>query len=174
LTKVLIIIGLLLLTFLLLIYKKLGKKVFLVVLAILLISSAVVSITASLTAKHWVAPLARDLHWAPLDVEFIQQQVAEGKTVFVDVTADWCVTCKANKMAVIHQDPVYSALKDENIVLVKGDWTVPSEKITDYLRRYDRFGVPFNIVYGPSAPNGIELSTILSKDAVLNALKKAK
>ena len=143
-------------------------------LSILLISSAIVSITANLTAKHWATPLANDLHWTPLDIEFIQQQVAEGKTVFVDVTADWCVTCKANKIGVTYQDPVYSALKAENVVLVKGDWTVPSDKITNYLHSYGRYGVPFNIVYGPSAPNGIELSTILSKEAVLDALNKAK
>ncbi len=94
--------------------------------------------------------------------------------MFVDVTADWCVTCKANKIGVILQDPVYSALQADNIILMKGDWTVRSDEITQYLQSYGRYGVPFNIVYGPNAPQGIELSTILSSDAIIGAISTSQ
>ena len=171
---VLLISLLFVIIFFVLIAKKQGKKVALIVLASTLIFSATGLLVGSLTASYWASPIKNDLQWEDLNVDFINEQVAQGKTVFVDVTADWCVTCKANKIGVIYQDPVYSALKAENIVLVKGDWTKPSKKITEYLHAYNRFGVPFNIIYGPNAPNGIELSTVLSSDAVIDALHKAQ
>ncbi|MUJ25765.1 protein-disulfide reductase DsbD family protein [Aliivibrio fischeri] len=117
--------------------------------------------------------LPEEPQWVPLSSESIQQYVDEGKVVFVDVTADWCVTCKANKIGVLLQEPVYSELNSANVVPMQGDWTVPSEKITSYLQEHGRFGVPFNVVYGPSAPNGIELPVILNEKAVMDAIKKA-
>jgi len=56
---------------------------------------------------------------------------------------------------------------------MEGDWTVRSENVTGYLQSNGRFGVPFNIVYGPRAPNGIPLPVILSGDAVMNVIKQA-
>ncbi|KOO13871.1 cytochrome C biogenesis protein [Vibrio xuii] len=130
-------------------------------------------ILGSVTADHWSTPLPEDLPWKPLSNEAIANSVAQGKTVFVNVTADWCVTCKANKIGVILQDPVYSALQHSNVVTIQGDWTHPDGKVTDYLRANGRFGVPFNIVYGPNAPEGIPLPVILTSDAVTSALKAA-
>lgn len=130
-------------------------------------------ILGSVTAEHWSTPLPEDLAWQPLSNQAIDNAVKQGKTVFVDVTADWCVTCKANKIGVILQDPVYSALQHSNVVPIQGDWTHPDGKVTDYLRANGRFGVPFNIVYGPNAPEGIPLPVILTSDAVTSALKAA-
>jgi suppressor for copper-sensitivity B len=170
LTYVIVITLVLLVLLFTLVAKKHGKRVLLIILASLLLISALGLLVSSLTAKHWASPLASDLVWHPLDTEQLKRHVEEGKTVFVDVTADWCVTCKANKIGVILQDPVYSALKADNIILMKGDWTVRSDKITHYLQSYGRYGVPFNIVYGPNTAEGIELSTILSSEAIVNAI----
>ncbi|MRI31873.1 cytochrome C biogenesis protein [Endozoicomonas sp. OPT23] len=112
------------------------------------------------------------LNWQPLNQAQIATLVNEGKTVFVDVTADWCVTCKANKLAVIDNDPVQTLLQKDNIILMKGDWTRPSDEISAFLQKYGRFGVPFNIVYGPDAPKGLPLPVILSSDSVVNAVNK--
>ena len=97
----------------------------------------------------------------------------KGNVVFVDVTAKWCVTCKANKIGVLLQDPVFSVLSSDKVVAMAGDWTVRDEAVTAYLQSFGRYGVPFNIVFGPAAPNGIELSTILSSDDVLLAIEQA-
>nr|WP_041417697.1 protein-disulfide reductase DsbD domain-containing protein [Shewanella woodyi] len=132
-----------------------------------------VVVAAFMTSENWARPLPTDLHWTALNEELIAKQVAEGKTVFVDVTADWCITCKANKVGVVLQDPVYSLLKQDNIVTMKGDWTTPSAEITDYLQSHNRFGVPFNVVYGPKAPKGIELPVILSAKEVVAAIERA-
>ena len=56
---------------------------------------------------------------------------------------------------------------------MRGDWTKPSDYVTGFLQSHGRFGVPFNIVYGPNAPQGIPLPVILTSDEVLNAIKKA-
>ena len=121
-----------------------------------------------------ISSTAQELPWQPLSETLIEQSVGEGKTVFVDVTAAWCVTCKANKVGVILQDPVYSTLKKGDIVLVQGDWTHPGETVTSFLRKHNRYGVPFNIVYGPNAPQGIALPVILSKSLVMDAIAKAQ
>ncbi|TEW53952.1 cytochrome C biogenesis protein [Psychromonas sp. RZ22] len=163
-----------LLLFALLILKKHGVRVLTIVFSSLLLVAAVIFIVGSLTSKYWASPLHDDIVWQPLNTQIIQQQVKQGNVVFVDVTADWCVTCKANKVGVILQDPVYSALQEGGVIAMKGDWTVRSNSVTAYLQSFGRYGVPFNIVYGPGAPKGIELSTILNSDDVITALEKAK
>ncbi|MCG3864680.1 MULTISPECIES: protein-disulfide reductase DsbD domain-containing protein [unclassified Photobacterium] len=153
--------------------RKKGRKAVIITTAVLLLGVAGSLIVGSLTSNHWAKPLADDHHWETLNVDNIAKQVAEGKTVFVDVTAEWCITCKANKVGVLLQEPVYSALSADNIELMRGDWTKPSDYVTGFLQSHGRFGVPFNIVYGPNAPQGIPLPVILTSDEVLNAIKKA-
>ncbi|WP_297478151.1 protein-disulfide reductase DsbD domain-containing protein [uncultured Photobacterium sp.] len=160
-------------TILWLVGRKKGRKAVIITLAVVLLGTGVSLFTGSLTANKWSTPLPDDHHWLPLDTAKIATEVAQGKTVFVDVTAQWCITCKANKIGVILQEPVYSALDNKNIVLMRGDWTKPSDYVTGFLQSHGRFGVPFNIVYGPKAPKGIELPVILSSETVINALKEA-
>ena len=157
-----------------LIIKKHGKRIFFIIFGIFMMIVSVVLIVGSLTAKHWANPLQDEISWVPLDAQVIQQQVDQGNVVFVDVTAKWCVTCKANKVGVLLQDPVYSALQERGVIAMSGDWTVRSDSVTAYLQSFGRYGVPFNIVYGPAAPNGIELSTILNSEDVINAIQQAK
>ncbi|WP_299666315.1 protein-disulfide reductase DsbD domain-containing protein [uncultured Psychromonas sp.] len=157
-----------------LIIKKHGKRIFFIIFGIFMMVVSVVLIVGSLTAKHWANPLQDEISWVPLDAQVIQQQVDQGNVVFVDVTAKWCVTCKANKVGVLLQDPVYRALQERGVIAMSGDWTVRSDSVTAYLQSFGRYGVPFNIVYGPAAPNGIELSTILNSEDVINAIQQAK
>jgi len=113
------------------------------------------------------------LEWQAFAPETIGTLVAEGKTVLVDVTAEWCVTCQVNKKLVLETTEVANALRNDNIVLMQADWTRPDQKIADYLASYGRFGIPFNAVFGPGAPDGILLSELLRVDAVLGALQTA-
>ena len=68
-------------------------------LAITTVLSGVGLIAGSMTAEHWRTPIVDDLPWQPLDAKQIPALVAQGKTVFVDVTADWCITCRPIKSA---------------------------------------------------------------------------
>ncbi|HEY0832581.1 MAG TPA: thioredoxin family protein, partial [Azospirillum sp.] len=117
------------------------------------------------------APVATTA-WKSFDEAAIGKHVAEGRTVFVDVTADWCITCQANKKLVMNRGEVARRL-DGDVVALRADWTRPDERIAAYLARHGRYGIPFNIVYGPGAPDGIALPELLTTGAVLEALDKA-
>ncbi|WP_108743941.1 protein-disulfide reductase DsbD family protein [Salinivibrio sp. IB643] len=155
-------------------YRTLGKLAAIKGAAGLLAVMVLAIVGASLTADRWATPMNSDPDWVALDEAAIAQAVDQGKLVFVDVTADWCITCHANKVGVILQSPVYDAITASNVVAMQGDWTRPSERVTQYLQKYQRYGVPFNIVYGPGAPNGIALPVILTDKAVMSALEQAK
>ncbi|MEM9585384.1 MAG: protein-disulfide reductase DsbD domain-containing protein [Pseudomonadota bacterium] len=111
--------------------------------------------------------------WAAFDPSGIGALVSDGKTVFVDVTADWCLSCKANKALVLDRMPVSQLLTAEHVVAMQGDWTRPDETILAYLQSHGRFGIPFNIVYGPGAPEGIALPELLTPAVVRDALEQA-
>ncbi|WP_342235799.1 protein-disulfide reductase DsbD family protein [Inquilinus sp. OTU3971] len=120
------------------------------------------------------AQAASSIPWVRFDRAAIPGLVREGKVVFVDVTADWCLTCKVNKLLVINRDPVAAALGEAGVAPLLADWTNPDQGIADYLAAHGRYGIPFNAVYGPGAPDGILLPELLSTEAVLDALKQAR
>lgn len=111
--------------------------------------------------------------WIPMNQAAITADISEGKTVFIDVTADWCLTCKANMKFVLSQEPVAQRLFHDDVIAMEGDWTNPDPIITDFLHKYGRYGIPFNVVFGPGAPQGIVLPELLSSKAVMDALDKA-
>jgi suppressor for copper-sensitivity B len=151
-----------------------GRKALFLSIGGFLVLAAVVGTTLILTADRWVNKLPQDHQWQPLTQQRIDEAVADGQIVFVDVTADWCVTCQANKVGVLLQDPVFTALAQEHVTRLRGDWTKANESITQYLKANNTFGVPFNKVYGPGAPDGITLPVVLSKDKVMDALEDAR
>lgn len=155
-------------------YRTLGKLAAIKGSAGLLVIIVLGLIGASLTAQQWATPLNPEPDWVSLDEAAITRAVEQGQVVFVDVTADWCITCHANKVGVMLQSPVYDAITAPNVVTMQGDWTRPSDTVTQYLQKHQRYGVPFNIVYGPGAPDGIALPVILTDNAVMAAIERAK
>jgi suppressor for copper-sensitivity B len=119
-------------------------------------------------------PNAAATAWAPFDEAALRRFVAEGNVVLVDVTADWCASCKVNDALVLARPEVAAALAEPGVVAMRADWTRPDVRISDYLANNDRFGIPFNAVYGPGAPRGIVLSEVLTREAVLDALRRAR
>ena len=113
-------------------------------------------------------------NWVPLDRAAIARQVAQGRLVLVDVTADWCITCQVNKRLVLDSDDALATLEELDVVLMRGDWTRPDDRISDYLASHGRYGIPFNAVYGPSAPNGILLPELLNQTVLNAALDRAQ
>lgn len=114
-----------------------------------------------------------DAFWRPLDPAAIADLVRDGRVVFVDVTADWCLTCKVNERLVLDAASVRRLLAPPEVVAMRADWTRPSDAIALYLRRFGRYGIPFNVVYGPGAPAGLPLPEILTPDTVTAALGEA-
>ena len=111
--------------------------------------------------------------WRAFAEKEIADLVAAGNVVLVDVTADWCLTCQANKALVLESPDVRTRLDAPKVVAMQADWTRPDAAIAAYLASFGRYGIPFNVVYGPGAPDGVTLPEILTKDAVLQALAKA-
>ena len=111
--------------------------------------------------------------WRPFDIEMVRAEVWRGNTILVDVTADWCLTCQVNKSLVLNRGRVAEILDGGSVIAMKADWTKPDVAVADYLRSFGRFGIPFNVVYGPMAPNGVPLAEILTESSVLAAIQKA-
>ncbi len=111
--------------------------------------------------------------WQRFDEAAISRLVAEGKTVIVDVTAEWCITCQVNKAFVFDKGDVAEMLANPSVVAMQADWTRPDPAIAGYLARFGRYGIPFNVVFGPKAPQGIVLPELLTPNAVLSAFADA-
>ncbi|RTR23798.1 copper resistance protein [Azospirillum griseum] len=111
--------------------------------------------------------------WVRFDPTAIRERVAAGQLVFVDVTADWCITCQANKKLVLTRGAVADRFTDPALIAMRADWTRPDDSIARFLADHGRYGIPFNIVYGPGAPQGIALPELLSEAAVIDALNRA-
>lgn len=101
----------------------------------------------------------------------LQALRSEGKAVFVDLTADWCITCLANEKTTLHTEEVQQAFKQADIVYMVGDWTNYDEEITALIERYQRSGIPLYLLYPPGADKeAIILPQLLSKRVVLQAI----
>ncbi len=110
--------------------------------------------------------------WRGFDARKINNLVADGKTVLVDVTADWCITCQVNKRFVLDSSRLVEALRTGAIIGMRADWTMPNDEIAKYLGSFGRFGIPFNVVYGPEKPNGIVLPELLTNVILTRVLNE--
>ena len=123
-----------------------------------------------------VAPASQEdaqrLQWQSFDPDAIRRHVAEGKVVFVDVTAAWCLTCKVNDAAVLDRAPVADRLRLPDMVAMRADWTRPEPRVTAYLQSFGRYGVPLNVLYGPAQPEGEPLPELLTSSVVLEAVSR--
>lgn len=117
---------------------------------------------------------AQTISWQPLSEEAIAQALVQGKRVFVDISADWCVTCKVNEHRVLNQPDIIAALRQPDVVALRGDWSQPSALIAEFLAKRNRYAIPFNAVYGPGLPDGEILSPLLDKRTLVTTLNNTK
>ncbi len=112
------------------------------------------------------------LVWHFFSERDLEAQRRSGKIIFMDISADWCLTCKYNKVNVLLDEEVRAALGGGDIYLMAGDLTNVNEDITRFIRKQGRGGIPFNAIY---RRGGREiLSEILSKRALLEGLASAR
>ncbi|WP_275075495.1 protein-disulfide reductase DsbD family protein [Providencia rettgeri] len=114
------------------------------------------------------------VNWQPLTEQAITDALAQNKRVFIDVTAEWCVTCKANKYNVLLRDDIQQLLGEPDVVALRGDWTKPSPEITAFLQKRGQVAVPFNQIYGPNLAGGEVLSTLLDRESLISVMDQAK
>ena len=95
---------------------------------------------------------------------------AQGKTVFVNFTADWCVTCKVNEVSVFNDERVRAALSGDKAVYLVADWTSRDDVIAQALASHGRVGVPLYLVYKPNVVEPQILPQILTATIILEAI----
>ena len=112
------------------------------------------------------------VEWVPFNQDELKKYVAKGKIVFVDITAQWCVTCYVNKAVALSDARVLKIFNHKDVISMRGDWTQSNESIARYLSKQGRYGIPFNAIYSRQYPKGLLLSEILTPRDVLAAFKK--
>ena len=147
--------------------------------------AAVLSIVAAMGFAGAAASLARApdvsagggegglLSSTPWSPEAVQAAQAEGQVVFVNFTADWCVTCKVNERAALASDRVRQAVEAANVTYMVADWTLRDDAIARELERHGRSGVPLYLVYSPASDDPRILPQLLTPGLVAEALNDA-
>ncbi len=113
------------------------------------------------------------LEWEEFSPELVAEYRSQGRPVFVDFTAAWCISCQVNERVALHTEEVAAALRDYDVALIKADWTRRDPVITEALASFDRAGVPLYVLYppDPSAEPRL-LPELLTKKIVLDALRE--
>lgn len=110
----------------------------------------------------------------PYSPALLTQLRQQGKPVFLNITADWCITCLANEKTTLSSEKVKQALKQAGMTYLKGDWTNRNPQITELLKQYGRTGIPLYIIYGQGySLRGELLPQILTVDTVVSAIEAA-
>lgn len=147
----------------------------------LLFKAAAVGVVA--VALAWVAPLisvagmqaptpaaGADATWQPWSETAVAAARQQGRPIFIDFTAAWCVTCQFNKRTVLSDQAVLDDLALKNTLLLRADWTNRDDAITKELSKLGRNGVPVYALYGPGAVGPVLLPEILTAGIVREAI----
>ena len=110
------------------------------------------------------------ISWVPFDQAAAESLVAEGRLVFVDVTADWCITCKFNEQRVLETRETAALFEQYEVAAMKADWTNRDERIAAFLARFGKSSVPFYVLYSPGKEPHV-FSELLTRKAVRRALE---
>jgi len=139
--------------------------------ALLVLAAVAVAPLAGSTAPAGAARRAAgDEAWS---ARRVAQLRAEGRPVFVNVTAAWCITCLVNERVALRSAGVADAFARRNVAVLKADWTSRDPAITEVLGTFGRSGVPLYLLYPPAAAGApTVLPQILSESAVLEALER--
>jgi len=109
--------------------------------------------------------------WQPFTPERLQTELEQGRIVFVDFTAAWCLTCKFNEASVLEAQDVREAFQRHGIVKLKADWTNGDPVITKLLQQFGRPGVPLYVLYPAKNEEPIVFPELLTKSMILDKLE---
>jgi len=140
-----------------------------------LAGAIVAALTFAPIASSGLAGAASASHgeWIDYSPEKLAQLRAEGKPVFVDFTAAWCVTCQVNKRVALNADDVQDRFKAVGVIRMRADWTNRNARITQALAEFGRNGVPLYVLYDRAGQPTV-LPELLTEGIVLAALDKVK
>lgn len=141
------------------------------VLALLLVLAALLLPLLFAKPGSVIAEQSTEQHWQSWSAEKLQQLRSDGKPVLVNMTADWCITCLVNERVALNTQSSKAALALYDVTYLKGDWTLRNAAITEYLRLYQRDGVPLYVLYWPGQPPEV-LPQILTPDTLATTLER--
>lgn len=149
-------------------------------------AAAIAAVLAVAAGTVWVAEAAPPAHrstlaeqprsliaWQPFERTKAEQLAAAGTPVFVDVTADWCVTCKVNERLVLDTPEVAGAFGRNGVVAMRGDWTTRDRAIGDFLAKYGRYGIPFYMLYRPGEEPHV-FPELITRDLIIDAVESTR
>lgn len=131
-----------------------------------------VTLTAAYQHIFSIKPV---IEWRPFSKASLQSALQTSQPVFIDFTADWCLTCQVNRKTAIEVESVARRFKELNVIPLLADWTKPNHEITEALRSFDRSGVPLCVFYpvDRNQPPIVLPEGILTPQIVLDALNRA-
>jgi len=135
---------------------------------------AALCLIGALTIPAWsITKEAEPARWEPYSQQRLGELRQAQKAVFVNLTADWCITCLANEK-IAFTNAFYQSLNDNQVTYLKGDWTNNDPEITKLLNQFQRSGVPLYLMY-PSGDSVAEvLPQILLESTLLKAIERSK
>jgi thiol:disulfide interchange protein len=115
-----------------------------------------------------------ELPWQAFSQQSLNNALQAGRPVFVDFTADWCITCKANERFALDTTAVRQAFAQQQVVVLRADWTHGDPEITQILKEHGRAGVPMYLFYpgGKDRPP-VVLPELITSQTVLDAMKSS-
>jgi len=152
----------------------LWMKKFKYFLSFLLILTAIWLASVLLIQINVINNDSKNNNWLNFDTIKLKELVNENNIVFVDITADWCMTCFYNKKTVLDRKKVKNIFEKYDVKKMRGNLTKPNKEINKYINSYGRFGIPANVIYSPSAPQGILLSELLTVRNLLSTFESIK
>jgi thiol:disulfide interchange protein len=140
----------------------------------LLAMGAMVFVLLLAAASYQFFTKPSQLVWRPFSKSTLDEALASGKPVFIDFTADWCITCKTNERFAIDTARVRREFSKRNVVALKADWTKGDPEITQILKQFGRAGVPMYLIYpsGSKEAQPVLLPELITSQTVLDALNK--
>jgi thiol:disulfide interchange protein DsbD len=112
------------------------------------------------------------IEWRPYSPELLEELREQGRPVFIDFTARWCLTCEVNERVALRSRRVERRFRELGIAALRADWTDRDERIAQAIASYGRAGVPLYVLYGRGAEQPVLLPEILTPGIVLGALSK--
>jgi thiol:disulfide interchange protein len=149
------------------------RSLVLMLMIVLVLGSGFYFIGQKFRTSKTASSLTKD-GWIAFSPERLQSELAAGRTVFIDFTAAWCITCKFNEASVLESAAVKAAFQRYGVVKMKADWTNADPVITKTLKQFGRVGVPLYVLYPAATPNEpIVMPELLTQSLVLNHLQSA-
>jgi len=138
------------------------------------VAAASIAVVATIGAVQEASVVqAADDGWEPYSAARMEELLRQGRPVFVDFTAAWCVTCQVNERLVLATPAVRQKMRDAGVTLVRADWTNPDPEITRALQQFGRDGVPLYVLYtGREEDRPRILPQILTSDLVITELEQ--